>query len=172
MRMLWTAAVVGALALTGCQDRQSKVQDEQRDVAEAQREANKEIAEVRQEAAKDKAEIDQDVREETAEVRKDVADEQRDVRAAEYEGSGELAASGTLTGKLSDADSNSVTIEDDAGNKHDFQANESTRVSVGGRAAKLDDLKEGSQVRASYSTEGDEKVIREVTVTAAEVDNE
>lgn len=164
MKLAWVG-LAGVMAVAGCKQN-SNVDNARQEFAEERRDANQDLNAARQDAAKERAEIAQDLREKEANVRQDLAEDRQELAKTEAEGiggSGDIAAAGTLTGVLTDADTDSITIKDEAGHKHDFKATAATKVMWEGKAVKLKDLKEGAFVSASYATQGEDKILSSVT---------
>jgi len=175
MRKLMVAvAAVAGLALTaGCK---SKPQEERRELAEAQQEANKEIAEARQDANEERADIQRDEQEEIAEAQRDVVDEQKDVAEADRERARDLsddrmgatAVNDTVQGRVRSTTGDSLVLVIPAKNNAELKlkTDDRTRVMQNDLAVELDDFKEGTEVRASYVSDGEDLVARDVVILA------
>jgi hypothetical protein len=166
------AALAGALALGGCKDASQKVADERAELNREQVEASRDTSRIRAEAAKDKAEIDREAARDVADERKEVAEQSKDVREAERdmvkenvrEGDGTLASSGVVSGRLGSTVGQKLTIRESSGKEVKLGMDDRTSVTRDGQTVKIDDFKEGTEVRASYVTDGDDRVAREVQV--------
>ena len=162
--------------------------------AEAQQDLSRQTAEVRQETAEKTASANEDANRELAEARQDtnekVADAREDVNEARKDlsetereaaedmradarradgadvaetgtgGSGVLMATGALTSTMGSG----FKLKDAAGKELELDTDDRTRVLYNGQAVKLDDFKDGTQVRASYTKKGDDLVARDVTI--------
>jgi len=180
MRKLLVAvgAIAGLMLATGCKNERQKLEDERADLAEKRQEVGKELSEIRQDMAKETAEVRQDAAEKTAEVRQDaqkemadkreeLAEERRDVNEAQRDLAqakvDDATTGGTVTGTLKST-TGGLTIRDDKGLDYELETNDATTVTYDGQRVKLDDFKEGSEVRASYSVHGDDKVAKDVEI--------
>ena len=193
MRKLMVAvAAVAGLALTaGCK---KEPREERRELAEAQRDAQKDIAEAHQEANKERAELREDMNkeradfqkeeadiqkdenEEIADAQKDVAKEERDVYEAEMDRSKDLrngtagttasVANETVQGRVRSTLGNSLVlvVPGKANAELKLKTDDSTRVTQNNVKVDLDDFKEGTEVRASYVSDGDDLVARDVVI--------
>jgi hypothetical protein len=168
MRNIMIAACVVAGLAVGCKSENKRVQDERADVVETRQEMNKDIAEVRHEAAEDKAEVDHKASEKIADKREDLAEEQKDLAEAKQDLAqnrvDEASVGGTVTGMLKSTMGDNLTVRDVNGLDYKLETDDTTRVRHNGTAVKLDDFKEGTEVRASYSVNGDEKIATDVEI--------
>ncbi|NVJ09953.1 hypothetical protein HUW63_32610 [Myxococcus sp. AM001] len=189
--MMAVTAVAGmSLVVTGCSKRDN-VESQRQDVAEAQMEAQQETAEIRQDAREDIAstqtEAQEDIAgtqreaaEEVASARQDVQEEREDLAEAEAErredlnddlalgGSGvaSAAAASSVSGRVLSTGGDELTVVDTRNNKQlELKTNDQTRILHNNQPLKLDDIEEGAQVRASYVQDGEDMVVRELTVT-------
>lgn len=174
--MMAAVAVAGLAAATGCQ-RKSDVQEQreevakaQQDVSEAQRDAHEKVAEqanegsqetaeARQEAGKEVAEAQQNLNEEQGKLTEEQREEQADRTAAT---AGATTVQGSLQSKGDDLFV--LTVPDQNNRQLRLKTDDQTRLMQNNREVKLDDIQEGSQVRASYVAEGNDMVARDVTV--------
>ncbi|MFP2933360.1 hypothetical protein ACLESO_51080 [Pyxidicoccus sp. 3LG] len=184
--MIAVSAVAGLAMIPGC--KRDNVEAERQDVAEAQQEATRETAEARQEAQEDIAGAQQGAQEEIASAQQDVQEERQDVAEAEQNRNEELAedqremnddlaqgGSGTagataaatsVNARVISTGGDSLTVVDTSNNKQlKLKTNDQTRIMQNNAPVKLDDITEGSQVRASYVMDGKDMVARELTVT-------
>jgi membrane protein involved in colicin uptake len=176
--LIAAAAVAGLVSVTGCKNEREKVREERADLAEKRVEAQKDITEIRQEMGEKTAEARKEMSEDTAEVRaeankniadvrKDLADERKDVAEAERDLAqarvDDKMTGGSVTGILKST-TGGLTVRDSAGVDYELETNDATKVMHDGTAVKLDDIKEGSEVRASYAVDGEEKVAKDVEV--------
>jgi hypothetical protein len=185
--MMAVAAVAGLAMVPGC--KRDNVESERRDVAEAQQEAAKETAEARQEESRDIAGARQDANEEVASAQEDVREEQQDLSEAQANRQEELnedarerqddlaqggsgvagtsaAAATSVQGRVLSTGGDSLTLVDTTNNKQlKLKTNDQTRIMQNNAPVKLDDITEGTQVRASYVMDGKDMVARELTVT-------
>ena len=185
--MMAVTAVAGLAMVPGC--KRDNVESERRDVAEAQQEAAKETAEARQEEARDIAGARQDANEEVADAQKDVREEQQDLAEAQANRQEELnedarerqddlaqggsgmagasaAAATSVNGRVLSTGGDSLTLVDTTNNKQlKLKTNDQTRIMQNNAPVKLDDITEGTQVRASYVMDGKDMVAKELTVT-------
>ncbi|HEX5744608.1 MAG TPA: hypothetical protein VFZ09_00115 [Archangium sp.] len=174
--MMAVMAVAGLGLTVGCQDR-SKVQSEQKDVAEAQRD----VAETRQESAQDLAEVRQDSQKEMSDAEKNLVEEQRELADAQHKqmvdgddqatgGSGttmnknDTAANvktEEVEGTIQSASANTIAIivPDKNNQVMRFQADQQLKVMKDDKPVALKDLKAGDEVRASYSLDPNGKMM-------------
>jgi len=182
MRKLMVAvAAVAGLALTaGCQ--RNEAQQERRELAKAQQEAQKDIAEARQDANEERAEIQREEHEEIADAQKDVSEQEREVYEADREQAEDLrddkdlrdgtvgatAVNETVQGRVrsTTGDSLVLVVPGKANSELKLKTDDTTRVTQNNRAVELDDFKEGTEVRASYVAEGEDLVARDVVILA------
>ncbi|MGQ0505539.1 MAG: peptidylprolyl isomerase [Myxococcaceae bacterium] len=172
-KALIAAVAVAGLGFAGCKSRSEEVNDQRADLAREAQKANKEIADIRSEAAKDKAEVDARAAKEIADERKDVADERGDLAKVESDLSKEqrkdavnALPAGTMTGTLQSTLGNKLTLRDNQGVEHSFGVKDSTRVTFNGQNVELDDYREGTEVRASFVSEGNDKIANDVVILA------
>lgn len=188
--MMAVAAVAGLALVSGC--KQNNVESERRDVAEARQEAQQETAEARQNAQEEMAGAQQNAQEDIASAQQDVREEEQDLAEAQRNQQEELAenqreqqeelkedtaqggsgmagasaAATSVSGRVLSTGGDSLTLVDTSTNKQiQLKTNDQTRIMQNNAPVKLDDLTEGSQVRASYVMEGKDMVARELTVT-------
>ncbi|WIG96872.1 hypothetical protein [Myxococcus sp. SDU36] len=188
--MMAVTAVAGmSLVVTGCSKRDN-VESQRQDVAEARMEAQQETAEIRQDAREDIAstqtEAQEDIAgtqreaaEEVASARQDVQEEREDLAEAEAERRADLnddlalggsgvagAAASSVSGRVLSTGGDELTVVDTSNNKQlELKTNDQTRILHNNQPLKLDDIEEGAQVRASYVQDGEDMVVRELTVT-------
>ena len=168
--MMAVTAVAGLAVATGCQRSGSDVQNQreevakaQQDVGEANREAHEKVteetADARQEAGQEVAQAQENLNEEQQKLRETQAEQQKDMVGA-------TAAATTVQGSLQSKDDDLLVLTVPAqGNRQlRLKTDDKTRVMQGTREVELDDIQEGSQVRASYVAEGNDMVARDVTV--------
>ena len=155
-------------------------QDESKEVASAQQNANEDIAEARQDANEDIAEARQDANEKIASANEDVRDEEQDLAEAQANRNEELAEGGsgmagttsaaaatTVNGRVLSKSGDTLTLVDSTNKELKLKTNDKTAMmDNASRAVKLDDIKEGAQVRASYVMDGKDMVARDVTLVA------
>ncbi len=173
-KLMMAVAMVAGVALTAGCSKRDEVQEQRRDVAEAQREAQREMAEIRQDAAKERAEVARDEQEEIADAQKEVADEQKDLAEAERDLAKDrredtvdntLAAGTTVQGRMRSTRGDSlVLIVPGTAGELKLKTDDQTRVMQNNVAVDLDDFKEGTEVRASYISNGDDLVARDVVI--------
>lgn len=161
--------------------------------AEANQELGQKTAEVRQDTAQETAKLNEDANKELAEAREgtqrevaaareDVAEARKDMTEAEREAARDAQAdarrtddtameTGTggagvmmATGALSTGMGSGFKVKDASGKELELDTDDRTRVLYNGQAVKLDDFKDGTQVRASYTKKGDDLVARDVTI--------
>lgn len=150
-KLVVTAVAAAGLALTvGCQ--RTEVQEERRDLAQAQREAQEEIANARGDVAEERREL--------AEAQRERAEELRE------EHSGATAVNETVQGRVQSTMGDSLVLRVPARNNAELKlkTDDQTRVTQNGRSVELDDFEEGTEVRASYVMEGEELLAREVII--------
>ncbi|WAS82268.1 MULTISPECIES: hypothetical protein [unclassified Corallococcus] len=187
--MIAVTAVAGLTMVTGC--KKDDVQSQREDVAEARQEAAQETAEARQDESKELASAQQDANEDIAEARQDandkiasanedVRDEEQDLAEARANRNEDLAEGGsgmagttsaaaatTVNGRVLSKSGDTLTLVDSTNKELKIKTNDKTAVmDNGSRAVKLDDIQEGSQVRASYVMDGKDMVARDVTLVA------
>ncbi len=172
-KLLFAAVAFAGLSLgVGCKmNKAEEVREERTDLVRTQQKANEKIADIRADAAKEKAEVDAKASEKIADQRENVAQERQDLAKAENDLNKEerkdavdAMAAGTLTGTLKSTLGSQLTLRDSAGVDHKLDVKDTTLVTYHGQAVKLDDYKAGTEVRASFINDGDEKVAREVTI--------
>ncbi|MDY7230713.1 hypothetical protein [Hyalangium rubrum] len=173
-KLMMTVAAVAGLALTaGC--KRDEVQKERQDLAEAQQEAQKEITDIRQNAAEKGTGLRAEDQEEIAEAQQDVAEEQAELSQAEHErlaeqrkdSAGTVAANATVQGRVQSTMGDSLVILVPGSNAEmKLKTDDQTRVTQNNLAVELDDFEEGTEVRASFVTKGDDKVARDVVIIA------
>ncbi len=172
-KILMAAVSVAGLALgVGCKDnRAEQVRDERADLARTQQKANEKIADIRADEAKEKADVAAKADEKVAEERQDVAEERQDLAKAENDlykeerkDAVDSMAAGSVSGTLKSTLGSQLTIRDSAGVDHKFDVKDSTRVTYHGAAVKLDDYKDGTEVRASFINDGDDKIAKDVVI--------
>ncbi|WP_233588078.1 hypothetical protein [Corallococcus sp. CA049B] len=187
--MIAVTAVAGLTMVTGC--KKDDVQAQREDVAEARQEAAQETAEARQDESKELAATQQDANEDIAEARQDandkiasanedVRDEEQDLAEARANRNEDLAEGGsgmagttsaaaatTVNGRVLSKSGDTLTLVDSTNKELKIKTNDKTALmDNGSRAVKLDDIQEGSQVRASYVMDGKDMVARDVTLVA------
>lgn len=187
--MIAVTAVAGLTMVTGC--KKDDVQAQREDVAEARQEAAQEMAEARQDESQELAATQQDANEDIAEARQDandkiasanedVRDEEQDLAEARANRNEDLAEGGsgmagttsaaaatTVNGRVLSKSGDTLTLVDSANKELKIKTNDKTALmDNGSRAVKLDDIQEGSQVRASYVMDGKDMVARDVTLVA------
>jgi hypothetical protein len=172
--MMAVAMVAGVALSAGCSKR-DEVQEQRRDLAEAQREAQKETAEIRQDANKERAEVARDEQKELADAQEEVADERNELAEAEREyakdlredtAGNTLTAGSTVQGRMRSTRGDSLVLMVPANNNAELKlkTDDQTRVRQNDLAVDLDDFKEGTEVRASYISNGDDLVARDVVI--------
>ncbi len=183
MRKLMTAVTVVAgmsLVVSGCSKRDD-VESQRQDVAEAQRDARQKTAEIRQDAREDIASTQLEAQEDIAGVQQDVQEERQELAEAEAErqrdlnedpalggsgAAGATAAATSINGRVLSTGLNELTVVDTSNNRQlELKTNGQTRILQDNKPLKLGDIEEGAQVRASYVRDGDDMVVRELTVT-------
>ncbi|RYZ36318.1 MAG: hypothetical protein EOO71_32255 [Myxococcaceae bacterium] len=154
-------------------------QDEGREVASAQQDANEEIGAAQRDTNEDIAEARQDANEKIASANEDVRDEEQDLAEAQANRNEDLAQGGsgmagataaatTINGRVLSKSGDTLTVVDSNNRELKIKTNDKTALmDNGSRAVKMDDIKEGSQVRASYVMDGKDMVARDVTLVAA-----
>ncbi|MFP2896646.1 hypothetical protein [Corallococcus sp. 4LFB] len=186
--MIAVTAVAGLTMVTGC--KQDNVQEQREDVAEARQEAAQETAEARQDLGQEVASAREDASEDVAEARQDandkiasanqeVREEEKDLAEARANRNEDLAEGGsgmagtaaaatTVNGRVLSTSGDTLTLVDSSSNKElKIKTNDKTAMmDNSNRAVKLDDIQEGSQVRASYVMDGKDLVARDVTLVA------
>jgi hypothetical protein len=182
-KLMMAVAAVAGLAVVGCQ-KGSGVQSEVRDVSEAQQE----LQQKQQEVAQGGAGATQDAQQQVAEAREEVRKEQQELGEARAEeesqlaegGSGTAGTTGTTAGATTDTMASATTVQGSiqsakkdslvlsvpgqANGQLRLKTDAQTRVMQNNKSVKLDDLKEGAQVRASYVSQGNDMVARDITV--------
>ncbi len=173
-KLMMAVAMVAGLGLSvGCSKR-DEVQEQRRDLAEAQQEAQKEMAEVRQDANKERADLAREEQEELADAQEEVIDERQELAEAEREQASELregtastlATSATVQGRVRSTrgDSLVLLVPGNDNTELKLKTDERTRVMQNDLAVELDDFKEGTEVRASYVSDGEDLVARDVVI--------
>jgi DNA repair exonuclease SbcCD ATPase subunit len=182
--MVAVAAVAGLALSAGCkrspQEERRELAEAQKDaqnkIAEAHKDANEERADISRDANEERVDISRDEQEEIAEAQGDMAEEQRDVAKADQERAEELrhdnadtmAASDTVQGRVRSTTGDSLVLVVPGRNDSEMKlkTDDKTRVTQNSREVDLDDFKEGTEVRASYVTDGDDLVARDVVIIA------
>jgi hypothetical protein len=187
--MIAVTAVAGLTMVTGC--KKDDVQAQREDVAEARADAMQETAEARQDlnekvaseqadTNEDIAEAQKDANDKIASANEDVRDEEQDLAEAEANRNEDLAEGGsgmagttaaaaatTVNGRVISKSGDTLTLVDSANKELKIKTNDKTAMMDNGtKAVKLDDIKEGSQVRASYVMDGKDMVAKDVTLVA------
>jgi ATP-dependent 26S proteasome regulatory subunit len=154
MKGLWSAFGIAVL-MFGCENRnatnrsntsttdttsaQREMQDAQKDMAQAQSDANKKAADAQKEANQEKADAQQKMRDAQAKAGQPV----------------------TITGTVADVSDDSFRVKTPDGQSLDLKfTDDSGRVSPIPHSS----LKEGDQVRASYTEHDGDKILQEVKV--------
>jgi hypothetical protein len=173
MRKLMVAvAAVAGLALTaGCK---RNPQEERRELAQTQQEAQKKIAEAHKDANEERADIRRDEQDKVAKAQRDVNEEQRDVLEADRERANDTRSgyldsasiSDTVQGSVQSTKGDSLVLRVPTKNNAELKlkTDGKTRVTQDNRNVDLDDFHEGTEVRASYVTDGDDLVARDVVI--------
>lgn len=131
---------------------QQEVREEEKDLAEAQRNQQEELVANQREQQDEMAEDQRELREGTAQGGSGMA--------------GASAAAANVQGRVLSTGGDSLTLVDTSSNKQvKLKTNDQTRIMQNNAPVKLDDLTEGTQVRASYVMDGKDMVARELTVT-------
>ncbi|RKH57162.1 hypothetical protein D7W81_31885 [Corallococcus aberystwythensis] len=155
-------------------------QDESRELASAQEGANEDVAEARQDANDKIASANEEVRDEEQDLAEAQANRNEDLAEDRANRNEELATGGsgmagatsaaaatTVNGRVLSKSGDTLTLVDSTNKELKIKTNDKTAVmDNGSRAVKLDDIKEGSQVRASYVMDGKDMVARDVTLVA------
>jgi hypothetical protein len=150
-------------------DARKDVADEQKDLAKARADAQKDVQEEKADAQKDVQDEKKDLAEARGEAQEKTAEaqaaqqqaEQKSGQAGQQMERGQQAMGGqaqagmgaqTASGELVRASSEEIVLRPEGGQQGELtlKVNESTPVTIDGREGKLSDLKEGTQVRASY----------------------
>jgi hypothetical protein len=116
-----------------------------------------------------------DENEKIADAQKDVAKEERDVYEAEADRSKDLrnsagttasVANETVQGRVRSTLGNSLVlvVPGKANSELKLKTDDNTRVTQNNVKVDLDDFKEGTEVRASYVSDGDDLVARDVVI--------
>lgn len=173
MRKLMVAvAAVAGLALTaGCKN---NPQEERRELAETQQDAQKKIADARTDANKDRVDIQRDEQKQIADAEKDVAEKRQDVAEADRDQARDLRHDGltpsvgneTVQGRVKSTTGDSLVLVVPGQNNAELKlkTDDKTRVTQNNRDVDLDDFKEGTEVRASFVTDGDDLLARDVII--------
>lgn len=172
-KLMMAVAAVAGLALTaGC--KRDEVQQERRDLAEAQQEAQQKIADLQQDANRTGAGLQREAQEEIADAQKDVAEERAELSEAEHERmveqrqdtAGTMAANSTVQGRVQSTAGDSLVIVVPANNNAELKLkmDDQTRVTQNDLEVELDDFMEGTEVRASFVTQGEDMVARDVII--------
>jgi|GEM_PF-1463904 small-conductance mechanosensitive channel len=131
---------------------QQDVLEEEKDVAEAQRTQQEELAQNQREQQDEMVEDQRELREDTAQGGSGMV--------------GTSAAATSVQGRVLSTGGDSLTLVDTSNNKQlKLKTDKQTRIMQNNAPVKLDDITEGTQVRASYVMDGKNMVARELTVT-------
>jgi hypothetical protein len=76
-------------------------------------------------------------------------------------------AAETVQGKVVSAQANKLTMTDNDGERHVLQVNADTKITLDGKAAKLEDLKAGQAVTATFQKEGTNLIAQKIDAKAA-----
>jgi hypothetical protein len=76
----------------------------------------------------------------------------------------ERGASASISGKLETSRPSELILRDGNGFRYQFKTDDRTRVTYNGKAVRLDQFKQGTEVRAGYEVQGQERVATEVQV--------
>lgn len=192
--MMAVTAVAGLAMVSGCKrdnveserrDVAEAQQEAQQETAEARQNAQEDIAGARQNEQEEVAGAQQEVREEEKDLAEaqrnqqeelaanqreqqdEMAEDQRELREDTAQGdSGMAGASANVQGRVLSTGGDSLTLVDTSSNKQvKLKTNDQTRIMQNNAPVKLDDITEGTQVRASYVMDGKDMVARELTVT-------
>jgi hypothetical protein len=173
---IWSALAI-AVAIVGCENRnadrtytartddnrytaqndaQEKALDAQKDMNQAQAEANKKAADAQANANEKAAEAQKEANEDKA----DAQDKMRDARA-------EAGQAVTVTGTVSDVNDDSFKMKMADGKSLDLKFSDGS-----GRISPVahDSIKEGDQVRASYTEHDGDKVLENLQVIQPSTD--
>lgn len=161
LRRVAMALGAGALlaAVPACQrSDQQRAQDQRRDASQAQenvREERKELAEERRDQQQDAAQATQGEREDLAKAQQEASKEGAEAAQA---GSAAAAASGSVNGRVIRSTDDELVVRP-AGEERDLslKVGSDTNVTVDGQRASMDQLREGAQVRASFSEKDGER---------------
>lgn len=185
--MMAVATLAGIALTTGCQrNKNDEVADKRQELSEAQRDAaqknadvnqdlNEKLAKDQRDAQKDMAEDQRDAQKDLAKANENVNEKQQDLAKAESEQQQErakdgtsMAAATTVEGRVQSAGNDKLvlSVPGQANAQLSLKLDDTTRVLQNNREVKADDIQEGSQVRASYVTKGDDNVARDVTIVA------
>ncbi|MFL5349852.1 MAG: hypothetical protein ACJ8AT_34170 [Hyalangium sp.] len=169
--MVAVAAVAGVALTAGCK---RNPQEERHELAETQKDAQKKIANAQKDANEDRADIQHDEQQQVADAQKDVADKQRDVAEADRDHAQDLrhddmatsAVNETVQGRVRSTTGHSLVLVVPGRNNAELKlkTDDKTRVTENSRDVDLDDFKEGTEVRASYVTDGDDLLARDVVI--------
>jgi hypothetical protein len=180
-KLIISAVAVAGLAFSmGCNDRDNAAR-ENRKLAQKQVETRQDIADIHQDAEKQKADVDAKAEEKIADKRGDLAEQRQDAVDANRKafdddraigGAGTAGnvnpniTTGTVQGSLTSTFGKKLELVDaSSGLKEKLKTDDTTQVTFNGRPVKLDDFKEGTQVRASYVLDKDhDKVARTVEI--------
>lgn len=76
----------------------------------------------------------------------------------------EPGASASISGKLETSEPSQLILRDGDGFRYRLRTDDRTRVTYNGKAVRLDQFKQGTEVRAGYEVDGQEKVATDVEV--------
>ncbi len=177
--MMAAVAVAGLAVMPGCQRSNNnsaasgEVQDQRSQVAKAQEEVGQANREAHESLNEQTADARQQVGQDVAQAQEKLSAEQQKLTQAQGQQQQGMAESGTTTaaattvqGSLQSKDEDMLvlTVAEQGNRQLRLKMDDQTRVMQDNREVKLDDIQEGSQVRASYVSEGEDMLARDITV--------
>lgn len=191
--LAWTAAAALAALALGCEDRYPNEQHAQqtqhrevnaeRDIARIRAQERKDIADVQKRAddrvAEKQADLTRAQNEERLRSEKDAADQQarveprrdRDANVQRLDHRAALPSEGTVRGELLKGPvalfRSDIRLRDTRGSEQILKTDRDTHVTRNGRDVQLNDLPEGTEVRASFVIDDhDNRIARDVEILA------
>lgn len=188
MRKLIIAGIASAAVLVvGCQrNNAEEVQSERQELieerqnlqetqAQAQQEVQQTEAEARQQMQQEIQEQRESAQQEVAEAREDVTEQRQDLAETREEfqqqqegavgGAGQQGMGQSISGTIESSKADKLTLKTEQGSRELFVTPD-TQINHLGRSIEITEIPQGSQVRASFSKEGNREVADRVEVLA------
>lgn len=103
-------------------------------------------------------------REDVQQAGEDLRGEAQDLQQAEREQAANQGEAQTIQGRVQTVDQDTVAVQTERGEELELKFDENT-MDFSGQPIRITEIQEGSEIRASYSEEGGENVIRSIEVT-------
>ena len=161
----WMLVAAAVLALAGCQKSSSPNEDvaqAREDLERTARERGEQLHETVESAQRDVGEEARNAERDIDAKRKELAEKRADANEQ----------TGSLSGVVASAGDDSVTIRSADGTQTALQVNDDTQLFVDDRPVEPDTLQPGTEVRASWHVEGDQKVLERLDADASDRAND